>query len=378
VNTQPSDAVLNMAPTDQKTEVVLPAEVLEEMPLPSDPKVIFLGGLFVLALLAAAYIASEILLPFVFAIVLKLLLQPAFRILERLHVPRIIAAVLLILALFGTVVGLGTAISSPARTWAAKLPEGIPRLQERLSFMREPVDTLQRFLRQVEDFGETGPSPTVAAPAQGPTLLSKLFTGTRNFASGFFTTVLFLFFLLVSGDIFLHRLVEIMPRFRSKRQVVDIAQQTESDISAYLVTITIMNAAVGIATALAMSLTGVGDPILWGTVAFLLNYVPILGTALGVMIFLFAGLLTHDILWQALLPAGLYFGFHLIEGETVTPLLLARRFTLNPVLVIIALVFWFWMWGIPGVILAVPMLAIAKIICDRLQPLAAFGHFLEG
>ena len=367
-----------MAPTDQKTEVVLPAEVLEEMPLPSDPKVTLLGGLFVLAVLAAAYVASEIVLPLVFAIVLKLLLQPAFRILERLHVPRTIAALLLILTLFGTIVGLGTAISGPARTWAAKLPEGIPRLQERLSFMREPIDTLQRFLQQVEDFGGTGPSPNAAAPAQGPTLLSKLFTGTRSFASGFFTTVLFLFFLLVSGDIFLHRLVEIMPRFRSKRQVVDIAQQIESDISAYLVTITIMNAAVGIATALAMSLTGVGDPILWGTVAFLLNYVPILGPTLGVLIFLLAGLLTHDTLWQALLPAGLYLGFHLIEGETITPMLLARRFTLNPVLVIIALVFWFWMWGIPGAILAVPMLAITKIICDRLQPLAAFGHFLEG
>ena len=367
-----------MAPTDQKTEIVSPAEVLEDLPLPSDPKVIFLGGLFVLALLAAAYIASEIILPFVFAIVLKLLLQPAFRILERLHVPQIIAALLLILALFGAVVGLGAAISSPARTWAAKLPEGIPRLQEQLNFLREPVDTLQRFLQQVQDFGETGPSPTVTASAQGPTLLSKLFTGTRNFASGFFTTVLFLFFLLVYGDIFLHRLVEILPRFKSKRQVVEIAQQIESDISAYLVTITIMNAAVGIATALAMSFTGVGDPILWGTVAFLLNYVPILGTALGVLIFLLAGLLTHDILWQALLPAGLYFGFHLIEGETVTPLLIARRFTLNPVLVIISLVFWFWMWGIPGVILSMPMLAITKIICDRLQPLAAFGHFLEG
>src|SRR5674536_16775 len=270
-----------MAPTDKKTEDVSPTEVPEDLPLPSDPKVTFLGGLFILALLAAAYVASEIVLPFVFAIVLKLLLQPAFRMLERLHVPRILASLLLILALFGTIVGLGAAISGPARTWAAKLPEGIPRLQERLSFMREPIDTLQRFLQQVEDFGKAEPSPNVAVSAQGPTLLSKLFTGTRNFASGFFTTVLFLFFLLVSGDIFLHRLVEVMPRFRSKRQVVDIAQQIENDISAYLVTITIMNAAVGIATALAMWLTGVGDPILWGTVAFLLNYVPILGTALG-------------------------------------------------------------------------------------------------
>jgi predicted PurR-regulated permease PerM len=366
-----------MAPNDQKTEVVLPAEVPEDLPLPSDPKVIFLGGLFVLAVLAAAYVASEIVLPLVFAIVLKLLLQPALRILVGLHVPRTIAALLLILALFGTIVGLGTAISGPAGNWAAKLPEGIPRLEERLSFMRVPINTLQGFLQQVEDLGGTGKS-NATAPAQGPTLLTKLFTGTRKFASSFFTTVLFLFFLLLTGDVFLHRLVEILPRFRSKRQVVEISQQIERDISAYLVTITIMNAAVGIAMALTMWLTGVGDPILWGTVAFLLNYVPILGTALGVVVFLLAGLLTNDTLWQALLPAGLYIVLHLIEGQTLTPMLLARRFTLNPVLVIISLVFWFWMWGIPGAILSVPMLAITKIICDRLQPLAAFGHFLEG
>jgi len=371
-------SVLNMSPGDQKTEVVTPAEVPEDLPVPSDPKIIFLGGLFVLAVLAAAYVASEIVLPLVFAIVLKLLLQPALRVLGRLHVPRMLAALLLILALFGTIIGLGTAISVPARSWAAKLPEGIPRLEERLSFMRGPINALQLFLQQVEDIGETGPSPNGAISDGGAAFLMKLFSGTRSFASGFLMTVLFLFFLLVSGDIFLHRLVEILPRFRSKRQVVEISQEIENDVSAYLITITIMNAAVGIATAMAMWLTGVGDPILWGTIAFMLNYVPILGTGLGVLIFLLAGLLTHDTLWQALLPVGLYFGFHLIEGETLTPMLLARRFTLNPVLVIISLVFWFWMWGIPGGILSMPMLAITKIICDRLKPLAAFGHFLEG
>jgi len=366
-----------MTPTDQETKVMQPAEEQADMPLPSDPKVIFLGGLFVLALFATAYVASAIVLPLIFAIVLKLLLQPAIRILEHLHIPRICASLLLIVALFGTIIGLGTAISGPAGTWAAKLPEGIPRLQDRLSFMREPIDTLQRFLQQVEDFGGTG-SSSPAVSAQGPSLLTKLFTGTRNFASGLFTTVLLLLFLLLSGDIFLNRLVEIMPGFSSKRQVVEISQQIERDISAYLITITILNAAVGIAVALAMRLTGVGDPILWGTVAFLLNYLPILGPALGMTIFLLAGLLTFDSLWLALLPATLYVGFILIEGQAVTPMLLARRFTLNPVVIILSLVFWLWMWGIPGVILAVPMLAITKIICDRVRPLAAFGHFLEG
>ena len=115
---------MQRAPTDQDTEVVPPAEEPEEMPLPSDPKVIFLGGLFVLALLATAYVASEIVLPLVFAVVLNLLLQPALRMLERWHLPRIPAALLLILALLGTIVGLGTAISGPAgiRASAASSP----------------------------------------------------------------------------------------------------------------------------------------------------------------------------------------------------------------------------------------------------------------
>ena len=366
-----------MANRKQKVEVAPPVEAPEEMPLPSDPKVIFLGGLFALALLAALYVAAEIVLPFVLAVVLKLLLQPAMRLLERWHVPGILAALLLILAVFGSIVGLGAAIAGPASTWAAKLPEGVPRLQERLSFLQAPINTLQRFLQQVENYGQpAGAAP--AASAGGSTLMTKLFTGTRNFASGFFTTILFLFFLLVSGDTFLRRLVEILPSFTNKRQAVDISQQVESDISAYLVTITLMNAAVGIATAMVMWLTGIGDPILWGAVAFLLNFVPILGPVFGVVIFLLAGLLTNDTLWQALLPSGLYLGIHLIEGQLITPMLLARRFILNPVLVIISLVFWFWMWGAPGAILSVPMLAITKIICDRIRPLAAFGHFLEG
>ena len=91
-----------------------------------------------------------------------------------------------------------------------------------------------------------------------------------------------------------------------------------------------------------------------------------------------AGLLSVASLWQALLPGALYFGVHLIEGQSITPMLLAKRFTLNPLLVVLALIFWFWMWGVIGAILAVPMLAVTKIVCDRVPPLAAIGHFLEG
>jgi predicted PurR-regulated permease PerM len=170
----------------------------------------------------------------------------------------------------------------------------------------------------------------------------------------------------------------VLPRFKNKRQAVEISQQIESDISAYLVTITLMNLGVGIATGAAAALCGLGDPVLWGSVAFLLNYVPILGPMIGVVTFFLAGLLTIDTLWLACMPAALYLGIHVTEGETITPMLLARRFTINPVLVIIALVFWYWMWGVTGAILATPMLAVTKIICDRIEALKPFGHFIEG
>jgi len=351
------------------------------MPLPSDLRSVFQGGIFVLALLAALYAAREIALPIVLAFILNLLLQPALRMLGRLHVPRVLGALLLISLLFGSIVAFGTALSGPAGTWAAKLPEGVPRLQEHLSFLRAPIEAVRQFMQQAQgyvsgDMQSTGGASQ--APIIGARLWLTLFSGTRAFARGFFETVLVLFFLLVSGDTFLRRLVEILPHFRDKRRAIEISQHIDRDISAYLITVTIMNAAVGFATALAMWLCGLGDPILWGAVAFLLNYVPILGPMIGIVTFVLAGLLTASTLWRALLPAALYLVIHLAEGETITPMLLARRFTLNPVLVILSLIFWYWMWGVPGAILAVPMLAITKIICDRIRMLAAFGHFLEG
>jgi predicted PurR-regulated permease PerM len=348
-----------------------------DLPIPSDIKAVFLGGLFLVAMLGACYVASDIILPIVLAFVLSLVLQPAMRALERVRLPRGIAAVFLILVLFGTLGGLGAALSGPAASWAQKLPTGIPKLEERLSFLSRPIAAVQKFVDQAQGLTLGGETKAVPVAVQGSGLSDRLLSGTRSFASGLLETVLVLFFLLVSGDTFLRRLVEILPRFKDKRQAVDISQQIESDVSAYLFTITIMNLAVGVAIGTVMMFCGVGDPVLWGTVAFLLNYIPILGPMIGVAVFLLVGLLSIDSLWGAFLPAGLYLLIHLVEGETVTPMLLARRFTINPVLVILSLVFWYWMWGVPGAILSTPMLAITKIICDRIRPLMAFGHFME-
>ena len=348
------------------------------MGLPSDPVVVLLAILVILSLLCAAYVAAEIVLPIVLALVLKLLFQPGMRFLERIRVPRSLAALILILLVFGAIVGIGTAVSGPATEWATKIPDGIPRLQERLKFLNEPINALRTFLHQVDGFMAGGEASAGGGGGSGSGIAASLFAGTTHFASSFFETIVILFFLLVSGSTFLRRTVEILPNFKDKRQVVELSLEVEQNISAYLVTITVMNAAVGIATGFVMWATGLGDPVLWGVVAFLLNYVPIMGPLVGIGIFLLAGLLVIDTLWLALLPAVLYFAIHIVEGETITPILLARRFTLNPVLVIISLIFWFWMWGVPGAILAVPMLAITKIVCDGVRPLAAVGHFLSG
>jgi len=362
----------------------LPAAVTEaadetEMPLPSDPRTFFLGGLFALGALAALYVASSIILPVVLALVMNLLLQPAVRLLGRVHVPRAVGALLTVFLVIGALVGLVAALSVPAATWAERLPEGIPRLEAHLDVIKVPIQALQKIIQQAEQAADAPPGHgSIVSVRRDLGITGALFAGTRSVLDGLFTTVLVLYFLLVAGNIFLRRIVEILPTFSNKRQAVDISQQIQEDISAYLVTITAMNGAVGVTTAAAMYFCGLGDPLLWGVTAFLLNYIPIIGPLFGVCIFVLVGLLSFESLWWALLPPAIYLGIHLVEGETLTPMLLARRFTLNPVLIILSLVFWFWMWGVLGAILAVPMLAILKIISDRLRPLKALGHFLEG
>jgi predicted PurR-regulated permease PerM len=202
--------------------------------------------------------------------------------------------------------------------------------------------------------------------------------GTGAAMGQLLTLLVVLFFMLASGDTLLRRLVEVMPTFEDKRRVVDIAQEIERNVSGYLVTISGMNLLVGVANGVSMWLCGVPDPLLWGSLAFLLNYIPILGPFIGIIVFFFVGLFVFPTVWLALLPAGIYLTIHVIEGETVTPMLLANRFTLNPVLVIASLFFWDYMWGVIGALLAFPLLAVVKIVSDRIPPLMPLGHLLGG
>ncbi len=367
--------------TTETTKRLEATEPRDEMPLPTEPRTVFLGGLLVIAVLVVLYVAAEIILPVVLAIVLKLLLQPLVRLLERVHIPRPVAAAFAVLLVLGALAGTVSALAGPAAAWAGKLPDAIPQLRENLAFLQRPIDALQSMMHQLDSFGGSveaaGAAPPPTTSARSASLLGAVFTGTATATAGLLTTLIVLFYLLVSGEIFMRRLVEILPRFRDKRQAVEISQHVERDISAYLLTITLINGLVGFATGIVMWACGVANPLLWGIAAFVLNFVPILGAMVGLVLFLMASVVSLGVTWWALLPVGLYFCIHVAEGEFATPMLMARRFTINPVAVILALIFWYWMWGVAGAILAVPMLAIAKIICDDLRPLKAIGHFLE-
>lgn len=355
-----------------------PAPQVDEEVLtqPPDARSVLLAGIFLLLLLASLRFASDIIIPIVLAFVLKLVFLPVQNFLEHLRLPRIVAALMVIVLLCGLLVSFGVTLSGPAAEWANTLSRSLPTVQRKLNFLSEPIQSAQDLIGHAENMADNARTKVTPVVVQGTRLYDRVFLSTRQFAFGLFTTIILLFFLLVSGDTFLRRLVEVLPRFSDKRQAVDISQKIQEDLSVYLITITFMNAMVGIMTGMTMYLLGLENAILWGTLAFLFNYVPIVGPLVAFCLFLMVGLVLKATLAAAIIPAAVYLLIHVTESSVITPLLLSRRFTLNPVLIVFSLVFWYWMWGLAGAILAVPLLAIVKIICDRIERLKPIGHFL--
>ncbi|GBR53926.1 transporter [Neokomagataea thailandica NBRC 106555] len=342
--------------------------------------------LAVLAVFYSLYFTAQILLPFVFALVVNLLMLAPMRFMtQKLHLPRHLAALLLIAGMFGLVGGVATTISVPAAGWLSRVPQALPALQQKMALLRGPIDALQSdYMRLSALFNGHHVTRVVHTNSSldGDGALSRFGTsvlaGTRDFADAFFSMLLMLFFLMTEGDTLLRRVVEIMPTFAEKRRVVQMALKIEHNVSVYLVTVTIMNVVVGVLNVLQCWLTGVPNPLLWGVLAFLLNYIPIIGPLMGMVVYFVVGLFSFPSVLHALVPPLIYLFIHILEGETITPMLLARRFTLNPVFVVGSLLFWNWLWGISGAILSVPMLAVLKIICDHIEILAPLGHILGG
>jgi predicted PurR-regulated permease PerM len=157
---------------------------------------------------------------------------------------------------------------------------------------------------------------------------------------------------------------------------VAIARETEASISTYLVTVTLVNVGLGMAVAGVMFLLKMPSPLLWGALAALVEFVPYLGATALFTVLGLAGLVTFDQLGHALLVPVAYLGVNLLQSQFISPMILGRRLTLNPVAILIGLVFWWWIWGVPGAFIAVPLIATFKIFCDHIEALAPIGEFL--
>ena len=334
-------------------------------------------GLFVLAAFYTLYFAKAFFLPIVLAVLLDFLLSPIIRGLKRARIPEPLGAALVIIGLLGTASFAVYGLVEPAKEWAAKLPGSIREAEDRLRQLRTPVEQVTRTAEKVEEATQMdGPASTPEVVIKGPTLTERLFGTTQTIVASTIEVIILLYFLLAAGDLFLQKLIKVLPQLRDKKKAVSIARETEASVSTYLVTVTLMNIALGLSVAGVMYLLGMPNPLLWGALAALAEFVPYLGATALFAVLALAGLVTFEQIGQALLVPGAYLAVNVLQSQFIFPWVVGHRLTLNPVAILVGLVFWWWIWGIPGAFLAVPILATFKIFCDHIEALAPIGEFL--
>lgn len=330
-----------------------------------------------LAALAFAYFARAVILPILLSLVIAMMLKAPVRWLNRGRVPMALAAAIVV-GIFVTGIGFGAVyLVRPAVEWLAKAPENVPQLKAKFHHVLRPAARLSAAASSVgtlaaEDTARKLPPVEV----QDNRVASTVFNWTGSLLAKTGETIALVFLLLASGDLFLQKLVHAMPRLRDKKQAVELCREIQQSVSTYLLSVTLVNLGLGVVAGLAFHLLGLPNPLMWGGVAMFANYVPYIGPILGILAVTIAGLLAFDTMAAGLLPAGAYCLIHLIESNAVTPYVLGRKFTINPVLIFVALIFFAWLWGIVGALLSVPLLVTTKIICDRIPALALVGEFL--
>lgn len=333
-------------------------------------------GLFVLALLGAFYVARAVVLPIILAILFSLILAPVVRGLRRLHVPRWIASGLVVMAVVAVVGGLGYYLASPATAWMDRAPQSLQRVEIKLRELLEPVAKVSRATEQVERMTDVGGRREREVQMAGESLSGSLMDVTLAVVSAVAVTLVLLYFLLTSGDVLVRKVAGLTRSAEARHQVVDIARTVEQSVSTYLLTITLINVCLGIAVGSALLILDMPNPVLWGAMACLLNFVPYLGAMVGVAVVALVALLTFDSVGQAAVPPVAYLTLTAFEGSFVTPTILGQRLTLSPLVIFVGIIFWGWMWGVVGALLAVPMLASFKIVCDHVEKLKPVGELM--
>ncbi|HET7564366.1 MAG TPA: AI-2E family transporter [Gemmatimonadaceae bacterium] len=370
------DPTAQSAPGDRehpRPDLTRTAEVLETPEVRS----VALTLLLVLALLYTLYFARDFVLPIALAVLLKLLLSPVVRALNRVRIVPPIGAALVLVAVLLIVGGAVYQLSEPAQAWMAKAPQELATVRAKLGSLRSPVEQVSRTAAQVERATNVaGGTNAREVVVKGPSLLSRIFGTTERLLAGALEVIILLYFLLAGGDLFLQKLVKVLPQFGDKKKAVEIARETETAVSTYLVTVAAVNIGEGAVVAGVMALLGLPNPVLWGVLAALLEFIPYVGATVMIGILTLAGLTTFPSVAHALLAPASYLAINVLQANLVSPLLLGRRLTLNPVAIFVGLAFWWWVWGVVGAFIAVPLLATFKIFCDHIETLAPIGEFL--
>ncbi len=340
--------------------------------------------LIVLGVVAALYFARPVLLPIFIACVAGMTLKPLIRWSSNCHIPPAFSAAIVLLVLVaGVVFGFGQ-FSRPAMAWVSDAPQHMTELRQRIQKLLPPGAHFSAAAAAVNNLGATEAekkedqknAPTVQVRDNHSSV--SLINWTEIFLAGLVETLVLLYLLLASGDLFLQKLVHVMPTLGDKKRAVEISHEIQQNISMYLFSVTLINVGLGVIVSGGLYFMGVPNALMWGIFVAVLNFVPYFGPVAGIALLAAVGLLAFETsLWRALLPPAWYLLLHLLETNLVTPVLLGRRFTLNPVVIFVSLIFWTWLWGIPGALLSLPILVSVKVISDHIPALSSVSEVLS-
>lgn len=348
---------------------------------PAQPRPRSSTALIVLATLAVGYTlwaAQGLILPVLLAMFFALIGNPIIRTLQRLYVPRFFGALVVLVGGLAVAGMLGNQLIEPAGEWVRQVPrqmrEVAPKLREMTKPMKAANEAAQNIARAAG--GETGSRvQVVKTEANDP---YKALTTTPKLIAAVLAVVLLTFFFMVYGESLQKHAIALLPTRQQKKFTVDILHSIEHEISRYVLTISVINTVVGLMFALALHWLGLGLPeaLMWGTVAALLNFAPYVGPLIGIGLMLLMGFVTFDGI-KSMLPAAIYLGLHTLEGQIFTPIILGRQMRLSPLILILALMVFGWLWGMVGLLLAVPLLVCVKLILSRVEGWEGWARLLE-
>ncbi|MHB1272355.1 MAG: AI-2E family transporter [Rhodanobacter sp.] len=325
-----------------------------------------LNAMLFLALMYTITLTKALLIPLVLAAFLGLALNPLVVAGTRVHLPRWLSASVLMIVL---IVGIGagvTQLAQPAVGWFHGAPAAIRNFVPKLKSMTKPLEAANRATQSLVNAS----SDRAATPAPAALAISTwdVVSTAPKVIAAVLGVMLLVFFFLVFGDSMLRRLVEITPGFSYKRHAVAIVRGIQTEVSRYLLTALSINAGLGLITATMLWLYHMPDPLLWGAVAMFANFVPYVGAICTTVVLVLVGMLSaKDANLHAFLPAMTFSAITVMEGNLITPMIQGRSMRLSPIAILLWLLVWGWLWGVPGALLAVPMLTCAKLICERVR-----------